>query len=283
MANMWAVMIFSIFILGQPCYAKLQHSESPQPDSFYLFFDYEQDYAQPEWVLKNQLEGFLVKLEKAKKRQRSDIGFLRTVFHKTHRKFLRSYDPSATLPETFATGTYGCLSGTAIYALILRHFGYDYEILETPSHVYLSVLLTDQKVLIESTLPLDGFISDQKKIRSITQQYEVDSRKHTSIVAISRVSRSMNDFVYGKKIDLKQLSGLQFYNMSIYDIAEDHLEEAMLNAQRSLEMYPSNRTEQLMEIVINKILQSKTLSKDQKAGILNNYIRQVKKKRLTQR
>lgn len=282
--NIWSLLIFGIFILSSVCHAQPEKAKVSSPfDPFYLFFNVDSVYAEPDWILQKQLGDYLTRLEKLKKRQKSDYQFLKQVFYKTHKKFLLRYDPSATLPYTFETGTYGCLSGTALYALIFRHFGYEYDIIETPSHVYLNVNLPEQQVIIESTLPLEGFVTGKKKIKAATQQYASKSRKHTSIVAVSGIDLAPGTPDYGKKIDLKELSGLQYYNMSIYNMAEENLEEAMVNAQKSLTLYPSIRTEKLMEIVINKILQSKTLSKDQKAGILNNYVRQVKKKRLTQR
>lgn len=229
------------------------------------------------------LSQYLTKLETIKKRKKSDLEFLKSVFFKTHRKYLKRYDASATLEETMTGGAYGCLTGTALYSMILSHFGYENEIMELTSHVYLKVKLDNQIVLIESTLPEDGFLENVSEIAKATEQYQDNSRKPNSIIAIAGINEGNAEGAYERSISLKQLSGLQYYNMAIYNIKGESLEKAFANARESLDLYSCKRTEQLMEIVINKILQSKNLTKDLKSGILNTYVTQVRKKRLTQR
>lgn len=233
--------------------------------------------------IKLTIAQYLTKLEVTKSRKKTDLDFLKTVFFKTHRKYLKRYDPSATFKATMDTGAYGCLTGSALYSIILSHFGYEHEIIELTSHVYLKVKLDKQTVLIESTLPETGFLENVSEIAKATEQYEDDSRKLNSIIAIAGINEGEEEGAYKRSISLKELSGLQYYNMAIYNIKGESLEMAFANARESIDLYPSKRTEQLMEIVINKILQSKTLTKDLKSGILNTYVTQVRKKRLTQR
>jgi hypothetical protein len=229
------------------------------------------------------LKAYLNKLNQTKSRKKTDLEFLRTVFFKTHRKFLKRYDASATFPQTMETGTYGCLSGTALYSMILSHFGYEYEIIEMASHVYLKARVNNQIVLIESTIPEGGFLEKAREINKLSEQYADNSRKLNSIIAIAGIDTDNGQDTYQKSISMTQLSGLQYYNMAIYDLKDGALEAAFANAAESVTLYPSKRTELLMEIVINKILQSRTLTKDLKSAILNTYVTQVKKKKLTQR
>ena len=67
------------------------------------------------------------------------VEFLRTIFYKTHNKLLLNYDKLASLDQTIEKGTYGCLTGTMLYALILDHFKIAYEIIELPNHVFLQI------------------------------------------------------------------------------------------------------------------------------------------------
>lgn len=231
-----------------------------------------------------KLKKLLIRLEKVRSNQSSDFSFVRSVFFKTHKRLLHDYDPSASVPETLESGRFGCLSGTALYAVILKHFGIDYEIIETTAHVYLKVNANDKTVLFESTLPIEGFISDVKEITSATQQYQADSRKNTSLISISGIGEQTEGAdTFTKSISLVELSGLQYYNMAIYNLEDQDYKAALLNAERSVLLYPSKRTEKLMEMVIKKIWQSKSLTKDLKSVILNNYIAEIKKKKLTQR
>lgn len=233
--------------------------------------------------IKADIDQYLDRLGIVKTRKKTDSEFLKTVFFKTHRKFLKHYDASATFEKMMSTGVYGCLSGTALYSIILSHFGYDHEIIELSSHVYLKIKLDRQIILLESTLPETGFLENVSEIAKATEQYEDNSRKLSSINAIAGIDEGKAKGAYKRSISLKQLSGLQYHNMAIYNIKGEFLETAFINAKESIKLYPSKRTELLMEIVINKILQSKNLTKDLKSGILNTYVTQVRKKKLTQR
>lgn len=269
---------------SSPCLARLQGADSLVESPFLHFIETDSTQVLTQRLYEGRLKDYISRLEKVKVRKHSDLQFLRSLFFKTHRSFLHKYSAGATLDETLKSGEFGCLSGTALYALILNHFGYDFEIVEMTSHVYLKVHLKNQTLLIESTLPGSGFISSEKRIVEATEQYTDESRKTNSLMAIASIGGLEEAAgTYQRSINLKQLSGLQYYNEAIFELGDQAYESAFLNARKALNLYPSLRTERLMEIVINKILQSKNLTKDQKTNILNSYITQVKEKKLTQR
>lgn len=284
------IYILSVILTGLIClYGQAQPDLSAgKPDStlnvqINTFFKKNLQYNINAHQTEQTLKAYLNKLNQTKSRKKTDLEFLRAVFFKTHRKFLKRYDASATFPETMKTGTYGCLSGTALYSMILSHFGYEYEIIELASHVYLKATINNQIVLIESTIPEGGFLQSLHEINKLNEQYADNSRRLNSIIAIAGIDSENGQDTYQKSISLTQLSGLQYYNMAIYDLKDGALEAAFANAAESIALYPSKRTALLMEIVINKILQSKNLTKDLKSAILNTYVTQVKKKKLTQR
>src|SRR5688572_28329423 len=123
---------------------------------------------------------FVQKLE-TKKDRRSDIQFLNQVFVKTHQRFLKNFNPYAAFGQTLDNGTYNCLTGTALYALILDHFGYRYQIIETNYHIFLVTETDEGKILFEATDPSGGFVSDaaaiEKRIASYRQNELKEAQK----------------------------------------------------------------------------------------------------------
>ena len=102
-----------------------------------------------------------------KKKQRnsnSEYRLLYHVFYKTHQAYLKKYKPVESFGRMLKTGEYGCLTGTALYALILNDLGYSFEVIETNYHVYLLINGAKQQYLFESTDPVYGFYSNQKDI-----------------------------------------------------------------------------------------------------------------------
>lgn len=280
-----SLLFAGLFCLSSQAQNEIPSSNTESPLALQIKAFYNKPLQDSE-ILSKQTQSFqqyITKLETIKAKRKTDLEFLKTVFFKTHRKYLKRYSASATFKETMDTGVYGCLTGTALYAMILSHFGYDFEIIELTSHVYLKVNLEGKMVLIESTLPEEGFLVNVSAIAKATEQYEDNSRNTNSIIAIAGIEEGNGKSAYKRSISLKQLSGLQYYNMAIYNIKDKALEIAFSNAREAIDVYPSKRTDQLMEIVINKILQSKNLTKDLKSGILNTYVTQVKKRKLTQR
>ncbi|MCE7994084.1 MAG: hypothetical protein HEP71_19005 [Roseivirga sp.] len=282
------VYILLLFFIGLFALNSQAQSDAPKAtlttsDSINTFLSQDLQNSPLADKMRSEIDQYLDKLQIIKTRKKADREFLKTVFFKTHRKFLKHYDASATFEEMMETGVYGCLTGTALYSIILSHFGYEHEIVELTSHVYLKVKLDQQIILLESTLPESGFLENVSEIARATEQYEDNSRKLNSVTAIAGIDEEKAEGAYKRSISLKQLSGLQYHNMAIYNIKEEFLETAFMNAKESIKLYPSKRTELLMEIVINKILQSKNLTKDLKSGILNTYVTQVRKKKLTQR
>ena len=278
------MVLAGLLLIGQPLSAMQQKEPQKWSDQVHLFFQNDSNLLVKEAVLSNKLGGWLKDLESLRSRKSNDLIFLKKVFYRTHRELLHQYNPAASVPQTLETGKYGCMSGTALYAIILNHFDFDFEIIETTGHVYLQVNLDNRKVLFESTLATDGFITNVRKIARATQQYSENSRKNTSLMTISGIGKQTAGVeIYAKRINLKELSGLQYYNTAIFDMGDEAFDKAYWNAEKSVSLYPCKRTKKLMEIVINKILQSKSLTRDQKSGILKTYISQIKKKRLTQR
>ncbi|NVJ47724.1 MAG: hypothetical protein HWE07_11375 [Cytophagia bacterium] len=232
------------------------------------------------------IEGFqklVTKLEKKQNRRNSDYAFLRTIFYQTHSSLLLEYSRLATMDETLAKGKFGCLTGTAIYAILLEHFGYDYEIVELPNHVFIHLKIDDKSYVFESTLQFGGFMRTPSEMDKILEQPWINQRR---ISELSTVGQWFGDFEFFPSrytiINLEQLAGLQYFNESAKYYLDKDYANAMDSALDAYALYPSERNEKLMQLIINKILKYETIKEEMKNLYLEKYVTSIKGKKLSQ-
>jgi hypothetical protein len=186
-----------------------------------------------------------------KKGSKSDEVFLSYVFRKTHQKLLRNYEPYASFNE-LSRGTYNCLTGTALYALLLTDLGYTYKIIETNYHIFLVVSTPGGKILFEATDPANGFVTNQDAILRRFEKYAKNE--------LPPKSSDKNYYAYSfrlfKEVNLDEMLGLLFYNQSI-ELYNDHqLPGAVANLDKAIKLYDSPRVHEFSKIMLLALAQS---------------------------
>lgn len=223
------------------------------------------------------------KLEGVRARKKSDRAFLRSIFYKVHQNSLIKYDRQATMDETLLTGNFGCLSGTALYALILDHFNYQYEIIELPNHVFIQLQVDGQNMLIESTNPEAGLIKLNKELVAAMEQKVFDPRNIEVLTAVGDGSEDEWDMFEGRnRITLRELAGLQYFNEAVRLYIQKDYTKSMDMIDEAYVRYPSKRNEKLMQLVINKILKYDLIKEELKNKYLKQYIKRVKLDKISQ-
>ena len=223
----------------------------------------------------------LDELKERRQRLRDDQ-FLKVIFFRTHRKFLERYDPSSTFSEMVLSGKYGCLPGTVLYALLLEYFDFKVRTIELTNHIFLKVKVDDQIYTFESTDPSKGFIRDDVSITQLSEQFEANSRRIISISSDNISGEEGQSTFVNQGLTFQQMAGLQFYNQSVYAYYKNNPIRSLQLVNKAVELYESDRTTYMMEFVISTILRNKKISGVEKENYLKQYIRQVKKKRLSQ-
>lgn len=188
-------------------------------------------------------------LHRKKERFGNDERFLKYLFFHIHRVYLKKYRPYQSFERLFEKGEYGCLTGTALYALFLEEFGYDFEIRETNFHVFLIVKGKNTRFLIESTNPMYGFISDKKYIEEkLKNSDSADylSEKKGSYKFVCNINRS---------IQLGELVGLQYYNVATQYYNNGNFDLAMYFLSKSKLTYRSERQKEFFRLIVSSIPQ----------------------------
>lgn len=182
------------------------------------------------------LQTYCEKLKKQLK-PKQDKKSLQKIFRQLHHTFLRTYRVNSSLAQTFRTGEFDCVSGTALFGLVLEYMEYAYTIHETATHVYLKVQTKQGQVLIETTNATQGFIKYTKEIGAIEQMYNSLLPKNVP-----------PDFVpFNNTITLKELAGLQFYNQALFALQSENFEAGnILLRKAKMLYYHAPRVEKLL-------------------------------------
>ncbi|BDD07868.1 hypothetical protein FUAX_03000 [Fulvitalea axinellae] len=198
-------------------------------------FGYKKSFREHVDAMKTKRDGF-----------QKEVSYLRFVFHKTRYKYLKNYQRFVTFAETFRSGTYDCVTGTALYASLLDNLGYEYEIIETPRHVFLLINGEEKKYLVESTLK-DGFVTSKWLIKKAMKKYE--SQKAGQSVGEVGDRRHVHGSGTLGTIGLKQLAGLQYYNNALLSLSASNTEMALNQLRKSELLYPSERMAELRSMI----------------------------------
>lgn len=213
------------------------------------------------------LEKFVLKLESKKNSFKKDTEFLQYTFNQTHRKFLKHYKQYCTFTELVDDGTYNCLTATALYALLLDRFQIDYKIVETNYHIFLLAKMEQGTILLETTDPLNGFISipDQVEQRLSTYKQNELMQKDDDKVLYTY------NFSLFNVVDLDQMLGLMYYNLAIDAYNHQEIQLSISYLDQAIMRYKSPRIDEFSTIILLTLQESKM-----EASVKKSYVQKVK-------
>jgi hypothetical protein len=203
-------------------------------------------------VSTRQISGLAEKLEQKRSSFSHQKDFVEYVFRKTHQRFLKHYDDYVSFSEMLDNRSYNCLTGTALYALLLDHFGISYKVIETNYHIFLIANTDEGRVLLEATDPMNGFVSDAGAIEGRIRMYRQN--------AVQEVKSSMTYYKYNfnlyHEVNLDEMLGLLHYNFAVEAFNQNRLQESVYQLSKAVELYNSPRIEEFSRIVLFSVKES---------------------------
>ena len=164
------------------------------------------------------------------KRSKSTEQFLKHFFYYVHRNYLKDYQQYATLNDVLENGKYDCVSGTALYALLLDALHINFSVQEMTYHMYLEIPLDGGIAIIESTDPLAGFISTESAIAERLAQYQAEEADPT---VYSRPIQA--------KVGMDELLGLSYFNAAVFHYNQQQFTPARQYLRQAIRWYPADR------------------------------------------
>jgi hypothetical protein len=188
----------------------------------------------------DRLHSSLTYLHKKKQQYNNQENFAEYLYFYVHKKYLKKYKKYTSFAETVDNGTYDCLTGTALYSLFLSELDIGHSIVETNYHIYILINPgSGKEILLESTDPHYGFVTDQKKIARLKKEYvaENDQKREVLVQFNIDINHRLKD---------KEIIGLLFYNQSIRNINLGLYDRARDCASQAIKYYSGERVTNLI-------------------------------------
>ncbi len=168
------------------------------------------------------------------RRSTSDVQFLKKVFYRAHRKFLKDYQPYSSVNQLVNNGRYDCLTATSLYSSILEVLGFNFKIIETNYHIFILAEADGKEFLLETTDGFAGFISSEEEISKRKLKYQNS--------ASSNYNNSFNyDFLLLNEVKGNQLAGLLYFNQAVKEFNLHNWTSCLALLDQSQKIYPSPR------------------------------------------
>lgn len=195
-----------------------------------------------------------------------DRKLVKSLFHKAHKEFLRSYKAYSQVNDIFEKGNFDCLSGTYFLASSLDQLGFTYKIYETNYHIFLIVQTTHGNILLESTDPNHGLIANQKSIDEKIAQYT-----QTKIGADPQLYLSQLRMFH--EILPSQLPGLLYFNRAVEAFNKSDLISCCSYLEQAWKIYDNPRIEVFTPILIHSIesSQMENMTKEKLTSLLRAH------------
>jgi len=240
---------------------QLVGQKTSDPGLFFSSFEQEASKTQYAMLQKTIREevSYLVQ-----RRVKNNLRFLRKIFEHIHKAHLKKYRTYSTFGQLWNNKIFDCLTGTALYAMIFDEMGIRYDLFETANHSYLIVRLGKERVLFESTDPINGFITETAEIETTQQRYAkdipLDFDNLLGMVGYKRTTVNTIK-VYSESITLLQLSGLYYYNQAVVYYNLKKYRAAVNTLEKAFTLHPSKRILNLLLVAVQEVLKEENLQK----------------------
>jgi len=187
-----------------------------------------------------------------KKSEAEAAYFLEYLFYKTHQKLLKEYKKGSTFSGLLEKGSYDCVSASITYSVLLKYFDIEHSIIETDYHVFIIAKVNKQEFILEATDPRNGFVSNEQEISDfkadfLPNAFSEQLNQNESIGTL-KYGQPNSKTIY-KKISLRQLSALQYFNQGLIAIHDKDYKLASVRLQQALNLYNSDRISTVFKIV----------------------------------
>lgn len=190
----------------------------------------------------NRINNTVKKVAESSEAKKGIDKLIEICFKQVHKEYLKKYELQNFFNEMFNTGNYNCVSATALYSLVFDALNISYEILETPTHVYLTAKGT-RPIKVETTDPVYGYFVYNENFKT---KYVNDLKKY-KLISENEYNNSSTTELFNKyyfsdsTINITQLAGIQYLNAGVYALSKEDFEKALINFEKAYYLYPSQK------------------------------------------
>jgi hypothetical protein len=198
-----------------------------------------------------------------KGQKKSEVQFLNSLVKNTHQQFLKTYKPYTQINEPFETGTYDCLTGTALFSLIFTELGIHHKMIETNYHIFLLIESKEGRVLLETTDRLFGLKVKSKEVDQWLEKYQQNTLTASSTNSVYYQYKA--DLF--REISLNQLPGLLYFNQAVVAFNSHDLATCVDQLEKAKRTYDNPRIKELA-LIVTEAVSASLLSEKEKYSLL---------------
>jgi hypothetical protein len=196
----------------------------------------------------------------SQRKSKNNIRYLSRIFSHIHIEYLKKYRAYSSIKQLFNNKIYDCVTGTYLYALVMKKMGIQFQIYENTNHTYLIAQFGNTKALFESTDPLNGFVVNTDSIELIQSRYAHHiADDFNPLIGMVRKNSTIEKYkFYQEKIHMNQLIGLYYFNQGVVKYNLGDYQSAIYQLEKAFILYNSPR---IMALLLHTIQQ---ISKNEK-------------------
>jgi hypothetical protein len=196
-----------------------------------------------------ELPSFIDRMDDLQQETPNRLKFLEELFYNTARQFFREESAVSTFNQMINQGRFNCVSGTALLSYLLHRYEIPHMIIETPGHVFTLLEEEGRKIVMESTMPKNGFLKSKKEVSSFLKQFQAHTAETTAGCWDFQFTKGLTG-VRGMQgasahISLRHLAGLQYYNDALVRLKDGQVDLATRQIKKAEMLYPSERIKRL--------------------------------------
>ena len=165
---------------------------------------------------------------------------IKILFDKTHKEFFKKYELVVSFDQIFIDGKYNCVSGTALYSIILDRLGIEHCIVSEPNHVFLIADPEGENIKVECTDPLTGAGSLNEKLKiefvnALLQQKLVSREEYegmSDVEIYDSIAKEATEI-----IPISAIAAFQYSNVGSELMMKDKAIEAIIPLEKALKIY----------------------------------------------
>ncbi len=213
------------------------------------------------------------------------------IYKHLHNKSLTKYTAQAQLKNIFQSGTYNCVTATALYFVIARHYNLPVTLYTSPRHVYCVINYKRKTIRVEMTDPVNGFNFQQDQQSLIDYLLKFDLITRTDLKKRGAQAIYEDALKSTRRITPEQLVSVVYNNVGVGQVQSANYRQAMDTFQKAMifdpqtiiykDIYQSSFTQVALKLAKQNKYQELTgllkrlLSFSHDAEFVNTYVMPV--------
>ncbi|MBL7931441.1 MAG: hypothetical protein JNL60_06050 [Bacteroidia bacterium] len=237
-------------------------------DLFMIHFNVTEKYSAPSSL--RQIDEVVEYLKKETENL-SEPKKIKRIYEFVHKRFFKVYQHDNSFPDVFKNGEYNCVSGSAMYGIILHKMDIPYQIVEAPQHVFLFAYPLSHKILIETTSPKNGYLTFNDEYIQRFIKYLGENKLISQLEIDSNSAKTLFEKYYFNKngLTIQQLAAIQYANFASYHSEKSEYEKALVEIKKAYFLDPGERNAYIMQQILLQVASNNSYSEKQE---FNNLV-----------